>query len=239
MPRFFLETPPGDTVCLTGEDARHIGYALRMRVGVAITLCADGMDYQGTIAALSADTVTVAVTDKMPCKAEPTVSLTLYQALPKLDKLEQIIQKAVELGASRIVPVLTNRCVSRLSPQDFAKKQPRLQKIAHAAAKQAGRGRIPEVASLLSCREAIAALAAEETGLVLYEAGGTPIRDLQLPQTGRIGVFVGSEGGFDPAEIDMAKAAGITPVWLGERILRCETAPLAAISVLMYATGNL
>ncbi len=239
MPRFFLETPPGDTVCLTGEDARHIGYALRMRVGEPLTLCADGMDYQGEIAALTADTVTVAITGQSPCKAEPSVSLTLYQALPKLDKLEQIIQKAVELGASRIVPVLTNRCVSRLTAEAFAKKQDRLQKIAHAAAKQAGRGRIPAVAPLLSCKEAIAALAAEDAGLVLYEAGGTPIRALSLPQTGRIGVFVGSEGGFDPAEIDAARAAGITPVWLGERILRCETAPLAAISILMYATGNL
>ncbi|WP_288167867.1 RsmE family RNA methyltransferase, partial [Ruminococcus sp. CAG:379] len=152
---------------------------------------------------------------------------------------EQIVQKAVELGAARIVPVLTRRCISRPDPGQFSKKQQRLQKIAHAAAKQAGRGIIPEVGGMLTFSQALEELGGQQLPVMLYEAGGVSMSQLTVPRTGSIGVLVGSEGGFDPEEAAQARLAGIQPVWLGPRILRCETAPLTALSLLMYLSGNL
>ena len=143
MPRFFLEELDESDICITGPDARHIGLSLRMRVGDPLTVCAYGKDYQCRIRSITPEEVHLEMLSSALCAAEPSVALTLYQALPKADKLEQIIQKSVELGAVRIVPVLTRRCISRPKPAEFAKKLPRLQKIAASAAKQAGRGMIP------------------------------------------------------------------------------------------------
>ncbi len=167
------------------------------------------------------------------------MALTLYQALPKTDKLEQIVQKAVELGAARIVPGRTRRCLSRPVPWQFSKKLLRLQMIAHSAAKQAGRGIIPEVGGMLTFSQALEELGGQQLPVMLYEAGGVSMSQLTVPRTGRIGVLVGSEGGFDPEEAAQARLAGIQPVWLGPRILRCETAPLPALSLLRYLSGNL
>ena len=210
MPRFFLEELDESDVCITGPDARHIGLSLRMRVGSS-ELCA----------------------------AEPTVALTLYQAVPKADKLEQIIQKSVELGAVRIVPVLTRRCISRPKAAEFQKKLPRLQKIAASAAKQAGRGIIPEVAPMLTFAQACAEMQQADRTLLLYEGGGVRFSEVNLTDCRTLALVVGSEGGFDPEEAEQLKQNGAVPVWLGHRILRCETAPLAAIAIAMHRTGNL
>lgn len=165
--------------------------------------------------------------------------MTLYQAVPKAGKLEEIIQKSIELGVSRIVPVLTARCVARPKAAEFQKKLSRLQKIAESAAKQSGRGCIPEVAPLHTFAEALESAKQADCGVFLYEGGG--IRFSEVPLTGKkqIALWIGSEGGFDPKEVEAAKAAGFYPVWLGERILRCETAPQAALAILMHLTGNL
>ena len=239
MPRFFLEELDESDICITGPDARHIGLSLRMRVGDPLTVCAYGKDYQCRIRSITPEEVHLEMLSSALCAAEPSVALTLYQALPKADKLEQIIQKSVELGAVRIVPVLTRRCISRPKPAEFAKKLPRLQKIAASAAKQAGRGIIPEVGGMLTFSQALEELGGQQLPVMLYEAGGVSMSQLTVPRTGSIGVLVGSEGGFDPEEAAQARLAGIQPVWLGPRILRCETAPLTAISLLMYLSGNL
>ena len=128
MPRFFLESIEESNIQITGEDAHHIGYALRMRPGDALTVCANGRDYHCRIRKLTADTVYLDAESSVLCAAEPSVAITLYQAVPKSDKLAQIIQKSVELGVVRIVPVLTRRCVARPSTADFQKKLPRLLK---------------------------------------------------------------------------------------------------------------
>ena len=125
MPRFFLEELDESDVCITGPDARHIGLSLRMRVGEMLTVCAYGRDYQCRIRSITPEEVHLDVVSSELCAAEPTVALTLYQAVPKADKLEQIIQKSVELGAVRIVPVLTRRCISRPKAAEFQKKLPR------------------------------------------------------------------------------------------------------------------
>lgn len=239
MPRFFLPALDPAQPVITGEDAHHIGFSLRMRPGELLTVCAGGVDHLCRIREITGDSVFLEIREQAPCGTEPTVSLTLYQAMPKTDKLEQIVQKAVELGAARIVPVLTRRCISRPDGSQFAKKQQRLQKIAHAAAKQAGRGIIPEVGGMLTLSQALEELRQQQLPVMLYEAGGVSMSQLTVPRQGSIGVLVGSEGGFDPEEAAQAQAAGVQPVWLGPRILRCETAPLTALSLLMYLSGNL
>ncbi len=240
MPRFFVEQGGEDEIVITGEDARHIGRSLRMRVGEQLTVCAEGIDYDCEITRITDSEVYLHPVKITPCAAEPTVKITLYQAVPKQDKLAEIVQKAVELGVTEIVPVLTARCVARPAKADFEKKRERLQKIAHAAAKQSGRGIIPEVAPLMTWNEALASMQAQDISVMLYEEqGGVRFGEVPLDGKTRIGLFIGSEGGISEEEAAQAVEAGLHRVWLGKRILRCETAPTAAVSVLMYLTGNL
>ncbi len=239
MPRFFLEKMNIETPVITGGDAKHIGFSLRMKPGELLTVCAEGTDYQCSINRITEDAVFLDILESSLCAAEPSINLTLYQAVPKLDKLEMIIQKAVELGASKIVPVLTRRCISRPTEKDFSKKLERLRKIALEAAKQSGRGIIPEIAPIISFKNAISEMAESECSAMLYEEGGIRFSELETENKNNFSLFIGSEGGFDPEEAQYARDAGINMIWLGERILRCETAPLTAISLLMYITKNL
>jgi 16S rRNA (uracil1498-N3)-methyltransferase len=211
-----------------------------MRPGEQLTVCAEGIDYDCEITRITDSEVFLRPLHIAPCAAEPTVQVTLYMAVPKQDKLAEIVQKAVELGVCRIVPVLTARCVARPTKAEFGKKQDRLQKIALAAAKQSGRGIIPEVGGLLTWKEALAAMQTEDLSVMLYEeAGGVRFGEVPFAGATKIGLFIGSEGGISEEEAAAAQAAGLHRVWLGKRILRCETAPTAAVSILMYLTGNL
>ena len=178
--------------------------------------------------------------EKVRCAAEPDMEVTLFQAVPKLDKLEHIIQKSVELGASRIVPVLTRRCISRPDDKDFAKKLPRLNKIAEEAAKQSGRGMIPEVTPIVSWKKAIEMMDELDMTVLLYEEkGGCSFSEIDFTGVRTAGLVVGSEGGFDSGEIEAASSEKVKRVWLGNRILRCETAPITALSILMFLTNNM
>lgn len=239
MPRFFLENINLSQPVITGEDAKHIGRSLRMKPGQPLTVCSYGTDYYCEITSITSDEVYLKINDSRLCSAEPSVEVTLFQAVPKLDKLEHIIQKSVELGVTRIVPVLTRRCVSRPDRKDFEKKRIRLNKIALEAAKQSGRGIIPEVGEIISFNEAVKQMSEYDCPLMLYEEGGIRFSEVQTDACKSFALFVGSEGGFDESEAETAKNAGIVPIWLGERILRCETAPLTAISILMFITKNL
>lgn len=239
MPRFFVDEKPAESCVITGEDATHIGRALRMKCGEEIVVCHEGVDYFGVVEKITDKEVFCKILRSEHCESEPDVFLTLFQAMPKSDKMELIIQKAVELGASRIVPVLTNRCVSRPDEKSFAKKLQRYQKISESAAKQSGRGIIPEVSEILSFNQALSELKKCELGLVCYEKGGVSLQDTGLKKGMNVGVFIGSEGGFEEKEVELCKDSGAVVVGLGKRILRCETAPLAAISVIMNLTGNM
>jgi len=239
MPKFFDDTFSPEKPVLTGEHLRHIGFALRMKPQERLTICACGTDYECEITEITQEAVFLAVLSSAPCCAEPTISVTLFQALPKADKFEQIIQKSIELGVTEIVPVLTRRCISRMSSGDFQKKLPRYQKIAQAAAQQSGRGIIPAVAPLHSLEQAAERMIALEVPLVLYEGEGGISFSAVRSDAKSYGICIGSEGGFDPAEIELLTGKGVQSVWLGKRILRCETAPLTALSVLMFHTGNL
>ena len=241
MPRFFVDQQPQDGVLtLTGENAHHAGRVLRLRVGEGVILCdGAGMDFDCTVEAVEKEAVTCRVVSCHTADTEPKQSITLFMALPKGDKMEFIVQKAVELGVSRIVPYLSKNCVSR--PDKTEKKVERWRKIAAEAAKQCGRGRLPEVAAVVPVAQAIAQAAESETALFFYEnerrtglhdalAGG--VRDT-------VSLMVGPEGGFDPAEARAAVDAGLQSVSLGTRILRCETAPIAALAAVLYAGGNM
>ena len=170
---------------------------------------------------------------------EADVKVTLFQAVPKGDKLDTIVQKAVELGAVRVCPVITARCVSRPDKKSFEKKRERLNRIALEAAKQSGRGIIPEISPLMTFDEAVSELAKQDFPVICYECGGINFSEVGLKSGSSIGVFIGSEGGFESGEVEKCTAAGAVAVGMGRRIMRCETAPLAALSIIMNLTGNI
>jgi len=240
MPRFFTEHADENQIVITGEDARHIGRSLRMRTGEMLIVCSCGIDYQCEIVKITDSEVFLHPVEIHPCASEPNIYLTLYQAVPKQDKLAEIVQKATELGVSEIVPVLTSHCIARPDQNEFRKKQDRLQKIAVSAAKQSGRGMIPKIHSLHTWKQALASMQSQNLSIMLYEEkGGIRFEDIPFAGQTNIGLFIGSEGGISEEEAQQASEAGLYRVWLGNRILRCETAPAAAIAILMYLTKNM
>ncbi|MDE5770941.1 MAG: 16S rRNA (uracil(1498)-N(3))-methyltransferase [Ruminococcus sp.] len=240
MPRFFTNEIDENNITIKGSDANHIGRSLRMKKGEEVTVCCNGTDYNCVIGSITPDTVYLDLVSKNICSAEPDINVTLFQAVPKLDKLEYIIQKSVELGVSRVVPVLTRRCVSRPDEKDFSKKLPRLQKIAEQAAKQSGRGIIPQVTPIVSYKKSLEMMRELDRTVILYEEeGGETFGEVDFDGVKTVGLVIGSEGGFDSEEVKSAVEAGAVRVWLGKRILRCETAPITAMSILMFLTNNM
>ncbi len=237
-PRFFTDCI-GEKAIITGTDAVHMTKVLRMKHGDFAIVCdGNGSDLLCRISDTGDGIVKLDILDRKPSVGEPDLKLRLFQCCPKSDKMDFIVQKAVELGASEVIPVISKRCVSRPDPKSAAKKCERWQRIADEAAKQCGRGRLPAVGELVSFDEAVKAFGAD-TGIIFYECGGKHLADIVTERTGSIDVFIGSEGGFEKAEVELAQSAGIIPATLGTRILRCETAPVAAIAVLMNMTGNM
>ena len=240
MAWFFTDSAvSGDKYILTGENAKHISRVLRMRTGEELTLVTpDKIQCTSRISAIDSGSVTVEIIAKKPCENEPEVFVTLYQALPKSDKMDFIIQKCVELGVGRIVPVISARCVSKPDDKALAKKQERWQKIALQAAMQSRRGIIPQVGDCVPFQKAAELTRENEKSIIFYEMGGSPVREILKSTPKSIGIFIGSEGGFEQSEVDLIVNSGGTAATLGKRILRAETAPLAAMSVIMYQTGN-
>lgn len=239
MPRFFTTDIAGSTARITGEDARHIAKSLRMRPGEELTLCdMNGFDYHCSISEISPELITLVVLEKKSCESEPKIRVSLFQALPKSDKLELIAQKAVELGVFEITPVLTSRCVSRWDKKDEEKKLERLGKIILEAAKQSGRGIIPRVNVLCGFEEAVDRMKASQLAILFYERAEIPLREIIAVDFDSVSIMTGSEGGFSPEEAAYAAQNGIKTASLGSRILRCETAPLCAISAIMFSSGE-
>ncbi len=239
MSRFFIAPFDGDTIRLTGQDAHHIARVLRMGVGENLTLCdGAGTDYVCRITAIDNGEVQAQVLYRAPSASEPNTAVTLYQGLPKSEKMDWIVQKSVEIGVTRIVPVAMARSIVRLGAAEGAKKQARWQKIAASAAEQSGRGIVPQVAEPIPFSQAVTAISQENT-VVFYEGGGQPLDTLVNTQTRQISLVVGPEGGFEAKEIQQLCESGAHIATLGKRILRCETAPLVALSVVMQLTGNM
>lgn len=241
MYHFYVEPEvvSADTVRISGGDVNHIKNVLRMHPGEQIVILdGSGMEYLCEIETISEE-VLARILEAKKTEAELSVRLLLFQGLPKKDKMELIIQKAVELGVSEIIPVLTKRTVVKL--EDKKKEQKKLERwqaIAEAAAKQSGRGVIPKVQEVMKFSEAVKMAEELDESLIPYElAEGMDearerIRSLHGKNT--IGIFIGPEGGFAEEEIALAAKAGIHPITLGKRILRTETAGLCILSVIMF-----
>ncbi len=241
MPRFFKSMAPAavdEEIVIDGQDAVHLRRSLRLREGDEVLLC-DGRstEYDTVIDRFGEETVVLRVQAVRSSTAEPTLKVTLYQGLPKGDKMEWIIQKAVELGVTSIVPVAMSRSIVKLGDK-AEKKQKRWQTIADEAAGQSGRGILPTVQPPMTLKEALVAMKDTPT-VVCYEGGGAPFSQLVSRGQEALALVIGPEGGIAPEEIDALKANGAQVASLGPRILRCETAPLAALAVAMAAAGDL
>ena len=242
MTRFFVEPRELDceTVMLTGENAAH-ARVLRLKAGEQLLVCdGQGREALCSVAAVGNAEVELSVEEIRASSTEPAIRASVYMALPKSDKLEHVIQKATELGAYEIVTFPTERCVSRPDEKSLKKKLERWQKIAASAAEQSGRGIIPRVIVLGSYQEALRQAAQADKAIVFYEnEHATTLH--QALQTGNycsISLLSGPEGGFEEREITQAREVGLQVCTLGSRILRCETAPLCALSAVMYDAGE-
>ena len=235
--RYFASEFTESTAALTGPDAHHLGKVMRARPGDEVILCdGAGFDYTAAVAAVTPDRVEFRLLEKRPSDAEPSVEVTLFAGYPKQDKLEFIVQKAVELGAARIVPFFSRFCVA--APKKEDQKNARYARIAAEAAKQAGRGIVPAVELPLDIKDLPARFSEFDLVLFFYEGGGQSLRTLVKNQK-RIALITGAEGGFSPEEAEKLVAAGAVPVGLGPRILRCETAPVAGLAAVMTLAGQL
>ncbi len=244
MPRFFVEKDiiGDDRITLAGENAKHISLSLRMRAGDSVTACdGQGMDYDCVIENITKQDVTLKVLDKKKNETEPSVDVTLYQAFVKSDKFDFIVQKCTELGVTRIVPVIMERCISRPDEKGTEKKIERWNKIAHEAAMQSGRGIVPKVYGAVSYDKALREIKNTDLGFVCYESSPhTAIDKIYGDNKHRIIAFlVGPEGGISESEITKALDLQIPLASLGPRILRTETAPLCAMSSIMLLSGNM
>ncbi len=240
MYQFFVEDEQvtEDGVLITGSDVNHIRNVLRMKPGEKVRISTrTGANYLCSITQVEEMSVTAQIVEAVAGTELPN-RIVLFQGLPKADKMELIIQKAVELGAAEIVPVSMKNCVVKLDAKKAGNKVKRWQQIAESAAKQSKRSLIPAVHEVLSYREAVAYAAECDVRLVPYEneqgMAGTKATIEAIGPGESIAVFIGPEGGFDESEIAMARDAGMKTISLGNRILRTETAGLAALSILMY-----
>lgn len=243
MAKFFVDGIPdiGENTVLTGENAKH-GRVLRLKAGEQVILCnGAGTEALCAVTEIGAEEILLRVEKIEPSKTEAKVQVSIYMAFSKGDKLEHVIQKATELGAFEIVAFPSARCVSKPSDKDLKKKLERWQKIAASAAEQSGRGRIPQVRVCASFREAIEDAAGADMSLLFYEneQAFTLKEALKSKPFQTVSILTGPEGGLEEREVEAARRiAGMEVCTLGRRILRCETAPLCALSAVMYEAGE-
>lgn len=235
--RYFCTSLAGDTALLEGDEAKHLAKVLRAKPGDEVILCdGAGTDCTARVTLASPDRVELEILERRASAAEPATRVTLYVGYPKQDKLEWIIQKGVELGAVRIVPFFSRYCV--VQPKKEPEKNVRYNRIAAEAAKQSGRGILPTVELPRTFAQMLDELAGYDRALFCYEGGGEPLSRL-VEKGQNIAIITGAEGGFSEEEAARAADAGAVTIGLGPRILRCETAPVAALSAVMAFAGEL
>ena len=241
MVRFFV-TPTEmslDRIVLTGDNAQH-AKVLRLKAGEEVLLCdGEGNECLCRVVEIDARQLTVVVNSRRESSTEPAVCVSVYMAFPKADKLEHVIQKATELGAYEIVAFPSARCISKPDEKSLAKKVERWQKIAASAAEQSGRGRIPQVLTLPSYKAALERAAQADKAFLFYEnEHSTTLRMALAGEYRSVSLLTGPEGGLEESEVKQAIDAGLQVCTLGSRILRCETAPLCALSAVMFDAGE-
>ena len=242
MARFFVspEEFREDFMVLTGENAAH-AKVLRLKSGEKITVCnGQGSELLCTISDVSNGQISLVVEKRSASETEARINASIYMAFSKGDKFEHVIQKATELGAFEIIAFPSARCVSKPDEKSLKKKLERWQKIAESAAEQSGRGRVPAVLVLNSYFEAIQRAAQSDVSILFYEneRNFTLREALRKKEYQSISLLTGPEGGLEEKEVRMAIEAGVDVCTLGKRILRCETAPLCALSAVMYDSGE-
>ncbi len=242
MVRFFVAPGEmdGDSLLLTGENAQH-AKVLRLKPDEEVLVCdGQGRECLCRITQITPGQLDLAVLERRASATEAKVRVSVYMAFPKADKLEHVIQKATELGACEIVAFPSARCVSKPDDKSLKKKLERWQKIAASAAEQSGRGCIPEVLVLPSFTAALERAAQADKALMFYEneQAVTLRMALEAGEWRTVSLLTGPEGGLEPSEVEKARDAGLQVCTLGKRILRCETAPLCALSAVMYASGE-
>ena len=242
MVRFFVtaEDLLQDSPTLTGENAQH-AKVLRLKPGEEVLLCdGEGREALCTVTDFGKDYCSVSVLERRDSATEAAVRVSVYMAFPKSDKLEHVIQKATELGAYEIVTFPSARCISKPDDKSIKKKVERWQKIALSAAEQSGRGRVPQVVVLDSFSQALSRAAQADKALMFYEHEEATTLHMALSEGSfyTVSLLTGPEGGLEEKEVEQARAAGLQVCTLGKRILRCETAPLCAMSAVMYAAGE-
>lgn len=234
MPRFFIDEPVEDFFEITGEDASHIMKSLRMKRDEQLILCHAGVDYSCKITNFSQNSVQARLVNVQKCTSEPDIKVTLFQGIPKGDKMDLIVQKAVEVGVNAIVPIFTARCVSRPDEKSLYKKIQRWQKIALEAAKQSGRGCVPRIFSAMNFKDAVNCAQSSDKTILFYENEGEPLAKVMKGKQNSLSIFVGPEGGFEAAEVLEVKNSGGNVCTLGKRILRTETAAIVSVALAIY-----
>lgn len=242
MVRFFVapEEMQAETLILTGENAQH-AKVLRLKAGEEILVCdGAGQECLCEVTDFDGKQLTAQVKLRRESETEAEVQVRVYMAFPKADKLEHVIQKATELGAFEIVAFPSARCVSKPDEKGLKKKLERWQKIAASAAEQSGRGRIPQVRALSSFQSALKEAAQADRAMMFYEHEQAVTLKMALAQKPykTVSILTGPEGGLEKREVEQAREAGLQVCTLGKRILRCETAPLCALSAIMYDAGE-
>ena len=240
MVRFFVtpEELTQEQLILEGENAQH-AKVLRLKAGEEVLVC-DGNGQECLCRVVTAGDWELEILERRESQTEAAVQVSVYMAFPKADKLEHVIQKATELGAYEIVAFPSGRCVSKPDDKSLKKKLERWQKIAASAAEQSGRGRIPQVRVLGSFKEALSQAAEAEMPLMFYEHEQAVTLKMALSSKPyrTVSLLTGPEGGLEEKEVAQAREAGLQVCTLGKRILRCETAPLCALSAVMYDAGE-
>lgn len=241
MHQFFVDDTQisGTVITITGSDVNHIRNVLRMKIGEEVRISAQSSkSYLCRISEIGEQFVQTEIVEEDVEGTELGARLYLFQGLPKADKMELIIQKAVELGAYAVIPVSMRNCVVKLDEKKVKGKRERWQQIAVSAAKQSKRSIVPEIFAPMSYRDAVAFAGQMDVNLVPYEnAHGMTATQKALNEIrpgASVGIFIGPEGGFDPEEIEIAREKGMKPISLGRRILRTETAGFTALAILMY-----
>ncbi len=235
--RYFVAPIQGDTAAVTGGDAAHLGRVLRVAPGDALTLCdGAGFDYDAEVVSVQPEHINLKILSKYTSISEPKLHITSCIGYAKGERMDWAVQKAVELGASVIVPFFSEHCV--VKPKNAAEKRARFARIALEAAKQSGRGLVPQVAEAEDFPAVLARASAASRALFFYEAGGQPLPDA-VGSEADILLITGPEGGFSPREAALAKEAGCVTVGLGPRILRSETAVAASLAAVLALRGEL
>lgn len=238
MPKFFVDEIAANSVILTGETASHISRSLRMKVGEEVVLCdGKGTDYGCIIEKITKTEVHLSVAFKTPSETESEIKISVYQGLPKGDKMAEVVKKCTEIGAHDFHPVIMKRSIMKVDEKSAGRKLARLRKIAAEAASQSRRGIIPEVFEFERYENALEKCKSERI-ILFYENGGeklnSVLKEFKKQNVKSIAVIIGAEGGIEESEVEFAKQKGAVVASLGKRILRTQTAPVCAVSNILY-----